>query len=640
MINHCTKRITILVAGFALLSTNAMAKGGPCPTGSHYLDPTGKQVTLSSLGITSCYYVSASGSDANDGTTQATAWLHAPQMPSCSGQCATVQNQSNGIPPGTGIILRGGDTWHMGNSSATPYTGGVWNFNSGQSPMGTSSNPIYVGVDPTWYIGASWARPVLTGDNPANKSPVGSCPYQIGTQNSFIELSALQYYIVDNLEMTGLCQQDTAQPFHHDVYVSYGSLRGPVTFQNLYIHGWTHLPFAYSNGDGRCVSDPAVCFNIFAFNGSGGGGVTPGETIQSSVVDGADSDAIGAGLCFGGFYNVFNSVFRYTSQCITSTQHLFHDNLYEYFVENGHSNLLESVSEFQGTNAIYNNIFRHIQNTCVSGCGVAFWPMPSVGQTDYFFNNVASDVGPLEFFNVGQNGGVAQGSLVLLSNTWQLNGPGSGLDCSTQVGSAPISTVNMHVISADAAAFSSSCQFVANSTNLYKTNAQATAGGYTSTETYQFSPPAKNAYTVGAGTDGQSYCTTLKASSDPLVQAAGSACQSDTTSACTYDSATHSVSCPARTVVARSSNAAWDVGAYQFDSCTSNADCTAKDDCHVDGTCDTATGACTRPTKPDGAACPAGSCSSGVCVPNPDGGAADASGAPPVAPSGLTATVR
>lgn len=57
-------------------------------------------------------------------------------------------------------------------------------------------------------------------------------------------------------------------------------------------------------------------------------------------------------------------------------------------------------------------------------------------------------------------------------------------------------------------------------------------------------------------------------------------------------------------------------------TCTAGPiDCTAKDDCHLDGTCNMATGTCTTPTKPNGTLCDDGdgctqasTCQAGACV--------------------------
>jgi hypothetical protein len=48
--------------------------------------------------------------------------------------------------------------------------------------------------------------------------------------------------------------------------------------------------------------------------------------------------------------------------------------------------------------------------------------------------------------------------------------------------------------------------------------------------------------------------------------------------------------------------------------------CTAIDECHVDGTCDKTTGACSAPAKSDGEPCSKGTCQAGECTASPDGG--------------------
>ena len=189
-----------------LISANAFASGGACPTGANYLSPSGTLVTLSSLGVTSCYFVSASGADTNNGTSESTPWLHAPQMPNCSGTCATVQNQNGGIPPGTGIILRGGDTWHFGNSNATPYTGGTWEWKTVSSPTGTAAtrsisewtrHGIQVAhgrvrssrgttrLQCEYGIGRNCISTTDSYGQP--EFYVSSCAYQMGSTNDFID---------------------------------------------------------------------------------------------------------------------------------------------------------------------------------------------------------------------------------------------------------------------------------------------------------------------------------------------------------------------------------------------------------------------------------------------------------------------
>ena len=107
------------------------------------------------------YYIAANGSDSNSGTSNTTPWQHAPGMPNCSATCAGTNPQ-----PGDKFIFRGGDTWHFSNSSAAAYIGGSWNWNWAGSSGGCNfdatvgavvrSSCIYIGVDQTWYAGASW----------------------------------------------------------------------------------------------------------------------------------------------------------------------------------------------------------------------------------------------------------------------------------------------------------------------------------------------------------------------------------------------------------------------------------------------------------------------------------------------------
>src|SRR5271155_3910760 len=114
------KLLAIIVFFFAC--SVAHAAGGACPTGANYLSLTSPQtggglgsVTLASLGITSCYFISSSGLDTNTGTTESSPWLHAPGMPACANTCAGVTPAS-----GEGFIVEGGSVYHF--ESGSPLT--------------------------------------------------------------------------------------------------------------------------------------------------------------------------------------------------------------------------------------------------------------------------------------------------------------------------------------------------------------------------------------------------------------------------------------------------------------------------------------------------------------------------------------
>jgi hypothetical protein len=598
-----------IMIGTALIAKPALAAGGTCPSATNYLNPsTGSLVTLSSLGVTNCYFIAAIGSDSNSGTSESSPWLHAPEMLNCSANCAALQNSNtmNGTSAaGSAFIFRGGDTWHFGiatDSAGQPSSGGTWNWNSGPNgkyPNGTSSNPIYIGVDQSWYSGASWSRPILNADNPICNSKtlsgacalvatpqwtqsglevqVPSCAHQIvtnggGQANDVVAFSNRQYYIFDNFELTGLCIATSASD---NVYVSYNSSQAGPWLINLYIHGWSHVQWASEPPNGSCNSSSAPpCFGIEAFGGSGP--VGNGDVFRYDIVDGSDSDPIGAGACYCGWYDVAYSIFRYESQGISRGQtHLIHDNIFEYVWDNGHTDVAMIGEAGTGVNAFYNNIFRH--NFTSGAGGVAFWAQHTVGTgyTDYIFNNLIYDTQG-ETWNLGADVGGISGLALVFNNTAQKNSTGPIVSCSTSSTSlvAPVTFVNNHWIN-DASPYNNNCapqETAAPLTEKIMTNAQATTAGYTSSQSYVYSPTLSSSPTVNAGTSKASFCSALStaAGSDPTLANVSVACSSDTPYACTYNTSTHTNACPARTPDARPS-VAWDAGAYQFSSAQAQA---------------------------------------------------------------------
>ena len=138
-------RKLLQLAIFSLLSVPMFAAGGTCPTASTYIIQGGSPGTLSSAGITSCYFISKSlGSDSNNGTSESTPWAHLPGMPSCTSTC-----NSASLTSGEGFILRGGDTWVASDLGVNWATSGA------------SGHPIYIGIDPNWPS-SGWTRPNFT----------------------------------------------------------------------------------------------------------------------------------------------------------------------------------------------------------------------------------------------------------------------------------------------------------------------------------------------------------------------------------------------------------------------------------------------------------------------------------------------
>jgi len=526
-------------------------------------------VSVNAFGGT--HYIAANGSDSNNGTSKNTPWLHAPGMPNCSGACGSYTPVA-----GDQFIFRGGDTWHFGNSSAVPYSGGKWQIQF----TGSSGSHIYFGVDQTWFSGSSWSRPILTGDNPLTPNPgvtldyVASCTYQVGTNNVMIDLGGTSYQDVDNFDMTGLCQQTGSSPlFGHDVYITGGS--GPNWIKNVYIHGWTHEKFANTSCNG---GGAANCVNIALF-------LVGGTThIWYSVADGSDSDPGGEQVFppGNGMYDVAYSAVRYVQQTIGNNCHVLHDNIFEHWYATVHPNLFECVgSPSNSTGAFYNNIFRHIctdTNACPIGGLVGLWPDPTATTTEYWFNNLVYDINPadpFQYFNVGTSGQTL-GTVVVFNNTFESSQSSTIYGC---IGTEPLQVGNNHYTwDGSGNYYSSSCtsHFVSGSPFTELVQSHSTAGGstqgYLSSETYPYYPGGTNPSTVGAGTNEQStFCAALAtaAASDSTLSDAASACQSDTRYACTYNNTDHTVTCPARAVVTRPTSGPWNIGAYQLSTTAS-----------------------------------------------------------------------
>jgi hypothetical protein len=350
------------------------------------------------------------------------------------------------------------------------------------------------------------------------------------------------YVIFDNFEFTGKCGMAD--------FAVMGCGTSYSTFTKWYMHGWTYTA---ANG----------AQNAEAIRGNTGG-CSPwpqtNNTFSYLVIDGSDSPPqSGTGL-FGDCYNFEGNIFRHLCNAVVcNNMHLVHDNLFEYVDENsdgsGHGNVFESNSESNQINSFYNNVIRHIGTLAAIGVNVWLYPY----STDYIFNNLLYDI--VAGTNYWDANTGSSTSWYLFNNTFQV---GSASRMVFNQNNTPVMySYNNHYITDYGTSESSVFAVTTNltySNDIIQSNSTANGQGYTSSEGYAYSPASGSAATVGAGTNKQSYCTAL--SSAGLSDAA-TACQSDTRYACTYNSSNHTVTCPARTVVARPSSGAWGVGAYQ-----------------------------------------------------------------------------
>ena len=239
------------------------------------------------------------------------------------------------------------------------------------------------------------------------------------------------------------------------------------------------------------------------------------------------------------------------------------------FAASQHQNVLSIGSPDNGQNYqfIYNNVFT---GTTFSGGVVKLWldqfaTVPVVG---YAFNNVIYDNSPGNLINQGH--GLANTDY----STWNFfnNTVECGMDsdlgaCISDAGAvatshAVFNSLNNYWVSGSSPAVSCTYYTCSETTDLLQSLSTANGQGYTSGEAFAFSPTSAAAASVGAGTNEQSLCTTIAG----LNAAAGIACQSDTSYGCGYNQTNHTVSCPARTAIARPTTGAWDVGAYEYTS--------------------------------------------------------------------------
>lgn len=524
-----------------------------------------------------CYFIAANGSDSNSGTSESSPWLHSPGMPNCTGKCASVTPSS-----GKGFILRGGDTWHFGNSSLSPYTGGEWmisNWGGGTcSYEGATSGCIYWGVDKSWYSGTSWQRPIMNGDNPTSTSLVSSCAYQVGSSNNAISVYNGDY--LDNFEMVGFCssRNPASTGPGEDIWISYGGT-GSLFETNLYIHGWTATTAAGSS------NNTIPCTLIGGSTQS-----TAQQFLIANVIDGSDSNP---GACAWGTFPMFthmkDSLVRYTTQGVGQNCHDIHDNIFEYISNPNlptHGNILECNGEASGStpNVFYNNIMRHINSNFFSSGQVGWWFCPNT-TADYWFNNLAYDTGGHGDGNLWAIAGTTQypsctntGKQYMFNNTLSGAIQPCHLSGSNPTGGQYLYVYDEHLLNTpyDGTGCNGGA---ANASNVSMTWAVGNSQGYltgsagstdsdtcANESTKPCSPTSQTNSTVNAGVNEQAYCTALASYSGEIAIGtdAANACKYGTTDGCSYNTTTHTMTCPAQPAVARPTSAAWDAGTYQF----------------------------------------------------------------------------
>jgi len=506
------------------------------------------------------YYIAANGSDSNNGTAKATPWLHAPGMPKCSNLCASTTPH-----PGDSFILRGGDTWHSANSSSSPYIGGTWTWSWSGSATNCDfdnmlqSSCIYIGVDTSWFSGASWARPAINMDNPIRSTliPLGQhCAYD--QTNGPIGLSVQANYVtVDNFEFYGHCHEGIPNTLSGSYTLRNGNY---ITIEDSYFHGWSELNNPQPEGQ------PGFDKSYFIGTASS---TQRHNVISHNVFDGSDSYCVGDSQCSGQVVYIDSYVFeynvcRYVAGCqgAASVQCKTHDNLYENMYESfdtpSHGDIDFSYGNAGAcsTLAFYNNVIR---NTNI-GQSIAL-SAPSGGSL-YVFNNVFWGVGNSVNCLVMTNQDTTNVTAYVTNNTF--DAPCTAVNTMNNNNlvyfHGTIHYANNHFIGYSPQQLSSVYDLGSNpnvtvaddGNEVFQSEATANGQGYASSNNYQ--PTSTSGATYQAGKNLSSSCAAY--SSDSAL------CRGST-GGVTNTAANGNVPAPYISNPA-SRGTAWDVGAYQY----------------------------------------------------------------------------
>ncbi len=447
------------------------------------------------------YYIDfANGADTNNGISKSTPWQYAPGMANCTANCAAINLQ-----PADSVIFRGGTTW---DTTGFPMT---------VSWSGTAENPIYFGVDPTWFAGTVWTRPVfdLSGGI---------------SMTAPILASSVSYVTFDNLEIANeIVDSINASPPRGSITIFGGS---NVTVENCYFHGWS-------------IMEPAAGSDANPFGGVAFYNNSQQGLVQNCIFDGSPASNSGTGIYDGA--TLQGNIIENVPNGIKVPDQV--PNL--VVNRNQISNVTNSIDPSATENAIfvssggsvYDNI---VHDLASSATGIYFQPpFAQTGTTQYIYDNLVWNTGTNPAVTLGPGYGTS--ATYFIYNNTLVSGPGSCIGVSPNPLVALSLTVeNNHCVSDQTSApawcwngarNNSNCGSAPSLTfveNVLMTTPAALSQGYTIQNSFQ--PTSSTNSTVGAGLNLVTSCV-----------AAGSALCND------------------RLGVARpSGNSAWDAGAYEF----------------------------------------------------------------------------
>jgi hypothetical protein len=348
--------------------------------------------------------------------------------------------------------------------------------------------------------------------------------------NLMVNIGNVSHVTIDNFEIRGyywnvagpVCALDCG------IFDEHNSGTGKL-LTNLYVHGWSYGPSA---DYGPHVVD-----------------MPNGATLDHSIVDGSDThgggDSFGISYYGGGtfthnyFTNISNFVLYNDDTVIKGNT--FANCVYGVFGDD-HANMIEDTGG--GTAYVANNVI----HDSAPGCE-AYFAGGNSTSNEYVWDNI--------WYNLHSNPPELDpgGASYWWNNTIVVGG-GYCLKASGHPGTStgPIVYENNHCITRDTGAPGTiNGVTVTADHNVLQSPTAASAQGYSSNQTYAYSPTSSGDSTVHAGMDLSSKCN----------GALASLCM-DTSYACGIDGTHHVVVCPGRVTVARPRSAAWDAGAYEM----------------------------------------------------------------------------
>jgi len=486
-------------------------------------------ISVAYLGPLVVHYVSSGiGSDSNNGTTKTTPWAHAPGMVGCTSNCASYTPVA-----GDQIVLRGGDTW---TNTSLP-----WDF----TWSGANGNPIYIGVDQTWYTGGSFTKPIINAN---------SVCCATGAPVIFDHDGHIQF---DNIEITGLIMRSAGVS---SIYIE-GTTIGDIFMENLYVHNWNRC-----TGSGTPVAACTVAVTDNSYNAGGIQGDAYSGIIETNVI--IDHSEVGdpenggnIGACAHNIEQFNYSYCHDASSGAKQGARIVHDsrfnNIGATFDGTSHQDVIYADTYFpapvNGVSYLYNNL---ITNTNSFASATSLYPNPytsnaTASMTYWMFNNVvwgpSANIGiDVDPYNPGSSTITVQ--IHSWNNTLVPNQGANTGACevlTTRAGGLMnlYDSQNTHCIGTTSNPVT--CNGMATTctatTYISMLTATATSQGYTTGN--NFAPTLNTNSTVGAGANLTAQCSGI------LVALCSSTTLGNTIAA-----------------VARPTSGPWDVGAFELSS--------------------------------------------------------------------------